>query len=308
MKNRKFLALLTALITLGGITTLTSCSGTNDNTYVIENHYDDSTKNDIPSDAVNQVMFAYSESVDVTFRTELKLNEEEKTYILTKTIQTALFKNDEGNEVRNYDGGYEFKGSFTGESNDIILSIPTESKYYCYYPTVLNYKSVEKQTQDWVSSTEEPFILTRFNKWYPAKNSGTKEQPVTLNNKSMTFADVKFEEDKPSTPDPTPAPTEKEVKITATGQGGKVLKFYTDKTYEWNEPTRNLKEEGTFLLNEQKQIVLTCSNGTVITSTLDESNNQTIVYAPSTMGGYASALSDTFVLSVGQWGQLTLIK
>lgn len=291
------------------------------NVYTVSKHYDDNSVGDIPSDAVNQVMFAYStEGVNVDFRTTLTLNKEEKTYTLYKQIETPKYTNDEGVEVQNVNAQYEFVGSYTSTSDtELTLAIPTSGKYNCYYPTVLNYQSIEKQTQDWVSSTDYPTLLTRFNKWYPAKNPSTVAQPVTLSGSTMTFGEVTFnttptDDGKKDTSSSSSTPTQEKVaKITAEGTNGSKLAFYEDKTYVWSRKAgnNNLSEQGTWVLNESHQIVLSFISGEetkTFTGTLGEDNSQTIEYIPYSMGGYADQLKDTFTMAVTSWGQLTTIK
>lgn len=290
------------------------------NVYTISKHYNDDNVGEIPTDAVNQVMFAYSETVDVDFKAELTLDVDAKTYTLYKQIVTPEYTDDSGVTMRNTNVQYEFKGSYESTSDtQITLAVPTSGRYNCYYPTVLNYQSIEKQTQDWVSSTDYPTLLTRFNKWYAAKNPSTVAQPVTLSGSTMTFGDVSF-----TTPDNggkddtndssnSGSDEEKTAKITAEGTNGSKLAFYEDKTYAWTRKAGNndLSEEGTWALNASHQIVLTyvASDETkTFTGVLGEDNSQTIEYIPYSMGGYAEQLKDTFTMSVGTWGQLTTIK
>lgn len=277
-----------------------------ENVYSLSVHYDDNNKDQIPSDAVNQVMFAYSETVDVDFKTDLTLDPANKTYELYKQIVTPERELDDGTRGRTFHGQYKFLGSYEGEGNDITLKAPTSGEANIYYPTVLNYQSIEKQTQGWVSFEDEPVYRTRFNDWYPAKLSEATDQKVTLKGNTMEFEGHTI--DNGEEPEPS---EEKTVVISGTGSTlGSTLAFNSDKTYTWSYSVggRDLTEEGSWTLNESNLIVLTYNDNSN-TSVLDaETNNQTIEFTPYSLGGYAAQMKDTFVFSVGQWGQLTLVK
>ena len=289
------------------------------NIYEIKQNYNESNKADMPADAVNYVMFAYStEEVNVNFNTKLTLNKEEKSYVLYKQIVTPETKDEEGNTMVVVNAEYEFKGTYVGDGNELTLKIPSEAKYSCAYPTVLNYQSIEKQTQGWVDVKDAPFILTRFNKWYPAKNSGTLDQNVTLNGKTLTFAEVTFQEETPNEDQPNDEPNEKTPKISVTGNNGAAkLDFFEDKTYTWSREAggNTLSESGDWKFEEGEGVVMTLSitqDGELkgsISSTLDESNNLVIEYIPIVTGGsYAEMLKETFVMAPAQFGQLYIIK
>lgn len=296
-----------------------------DNVYEINKNYNESNKGDMPADAVNYVMFAYStEAVNVNFNTKLTLNKEDKSYVLYKQIVTPETKDEDGNTMVVVNAEYEFKGSYTGDSNELTLKVPSAAKYSCAYPTVLNYQSIEKQTQGWVDVKDAPFILTRFNKWYPAKNPDTLDQNVTLSGKTLTFAEVTFPEDQQSGGDnnqnsqPSGDDTAKTPKISVTGNNGSAkLDFFEDKTYTWSMEAggNTLTESGDWKFAEGESVVMTLSitqDGELkgsIDSTLDESNNLVIEYTPIVTGGsYASMLKDTFVMAPAQFGQLYIIK
>ena len=285
--------------------TTASTQETSSNVYSLSVHYDDSNKDEIPADAVNQVMFAYSDTVDVTFTAKLTLDAENKTYELFKQIQTAEMEQEDGTKARNFDGQYRFLGVYEGEGNDITLKAPTGGEANIYYPTILNYQSIEKQTQGWVSFEDEPIYRTRFNDWYPCKLTEAVDQKVTLKAPTLEFEahEIKGNDE----PEPS---EEKTVVISGNGSVlGSTLAFNSDKTYTWSYSVggRDLVEEGTWALNENNLLVLTYGEN-VNTSVLDAEYNQTIEFTPYSLGGYAQQMKDTFVFAVGQWGQLTLIK
>lgn len=273
------------------------------NSFEVSKHYDNDNKDEIPADAVNQVMFAYSDAVDVTFSAKLTLDEAKGTYELYKQI-LAYGEIVDGEKSANCNAEYIFQGAYEKNGNDLTLKVPTGGKASIYYPTVLNYQSIEKQTQGWVSFDENPTYKTRFNDWYPAKLDEAKDQNVTIKGDTIEFEahEIKTEDD--------PKPTEEKVaKVVVEGSSGGSLSFFEDFTYAWTRSAggRELSEEGTWVINESNLIVLTF-NENVTTGTLDAENAQTIEYTPYSLGGYAEQMKETFVLPVTQWGQLTLIK
>ena len=322
MKSTKLLVL--AGLTMALTTGLVACGNAdkgNDNEFTISKRYTDDNVSEIPADAVNQVMFAYStEAVDVTFNTKLTLDREGSKYVLYKQIVTPETKDEEGNAFQVVNAQYEFKGTFEGSGNDLTLKIPTEARYDCHYPTVLNYQSVEKQTQGWVDVSQAPFILTRFNKWYPAKNLGTLDQPVTLSGKTLTFGEVKFEEpEQPTSSEPEQSSNEPEVKtpkITVeSDDASATLKFFEDKTYTWERQAGEhlLSESGDWKFEENNTMTLSITqDGELkgsVGSTINADNNLIIEYTPIVTGGsYASALKATFTMAPTQFGQLLIIK
>ena len=322
MKSTKLLVL--AGLTMALTTGLVACGNAdkgNDNEFTISKRYTDDNVSEIPADAVNQVMFAYStEAVDVTFNTKLTLDREGSKYVLYKQIVTPETKDEEGNAFQVVNAQYEFKGSFEGSGNDLTLKIPTEARYDCHYPTVLNYQSVEKQTQGWVDVSQAPFILTRFNKWYPAKNLGTLDQPVTLSGKTLTFGEVKFEEpEQPTSSEPEQSSSEPEAKtpkITVqSDDSSSTLKFFEDKTYTWERQAgaNLLTESGDWKFNEDHTMTLSITqDGELkgsVGSTINAENNLVIEYTPIVTGGsYASMLKATFTMAPTQFGQLLIIQ
>ena len=328
MKSTKLLVL--AGLTMALTTGLVACGNAgkgNDNEFTISKRYTDDNVSEIPADAVNQVMFAYStEAVDVTFNTKLTLDKEGGKYVLYKQIATPETKDEEGNPYQVVNAQYEFKGSFEGNGNDLTLKIPTEARYNCHYPTVLNYQSVEKQTQGWVDVADAPFILTRFNKWYPAKNLGTLDQPVTLNGKTVEFGAVTFvDPGQPSSSQPeqssqpadsSSAAEVKTPKISVTSDdSSSTLKFFEDKTYTWERQAgaNLLTESGDWKFNEDHTMTLSITqDGELkgsVGSTINAENNLVIEYTPIVTGGsYASMLKATFTMAPTQFGQLLIIQ
>ena len=121
----------------------------------------------------------------------------------------------------------------------------------------MNYQSIEKQTQDWVDSSENPTILTRFNKWYPSKASTMVDQPVTLSGDTMEFGEVDLSADAEGTPAPEEtqpaesapdenAPTVDENAIIGAVVDGKVINLYADGTYKFVYDKYGITEEGSW--------------------------------------------------------------
>ena len=290
-------------------TSSTSNSSTEaNNTYSITKTYTDENKAEIPEDAVNKVMFAYSDDVNVTFKTELTLDVEAKTYLLYKAIETPPTQTtDTGEKVPTVKAEYKFNGAYTVSGNDYTLAVPTSGQASIFYPTVLNYNSLEKQTSGWVDMETNPVYKTRFNDWYPAKMEEIKDQKVTIEGTTMTFEGHEIKKEGEGEGGET---GEKTAVITVTGEQQSTLTFNTDFSYTWEKEAggNKLSENGTWALNDVNEIILTCGDG-INKSTLNtEDNSQTLEYIPHTMGGYAESLKDTFTMSVGTWGQLTLVK
>lgn len=161
--------------------TSSSKANANEGVYVKEVHYTDDNVGEIPQDAINQVMFAYSEKVDVTFETTLTLDEDNHTYTLYKLIDPAESTDENGETIKSFKGEWEYTGTYEEVSdNEVLLHAPDTGKNNIYYPTALNYGSLEKQTQDWETSEENPEVLKRFNKWYPVVNDEITDQTVTI--------------------------------------------------------------------------------------------------------------------------------
>lgn len=76
--------------------------------FVLSAHYNESTKENIPADAVNRVMFIYGDNADVTFKTELTLDAGKGTHQLYKQIYGA----GEDAETPNCNAAYYFRGSY----------------------------------------------------------------------------------------------------------------------------------------------------------------------------------------------------
>lgn len=294
--------LATALL-CAGTAALSSCGG-GDNVYTIEKTC--TAIEDIPSDAVNYVMFAYGDNPVINFKTTLTLDDEAKTYTLYKLMSTPETEIN-GEMTMTFKGEYEYNGTYTvdsSDSNKIILSVPSSGKYNCFYPTVLNYQSVEKQTQDWVSSEEYPLLLTRFNNWYPAKNASTVEQPVTLSGKTMTFDKVDTsvpetpkgddEENKTESPD-TPSIADENALISAELDGSKVIDLYADGSFKFRYPAYSIVEEGTWTWVSHK-LTLTINDGDSFVASFNASYNLELEYTSKT----TSMIKGTFVFE--NWG------
>ena len=196
--KKKLAMILTAVMALSLVGCSSSDNATSsvegnakDGVYVKEVHYTDDNVIDIPQDAINQVMFAYSETVDVTFATELTLDEKSQTYTLYKLIDPAEMVDENGESIKYFKGEWEFTGTYEMVSDEeVLLHAPESGKNNIYYSTALNYASLETQTQDWVDSDENPEILKRFNKWYPVINDETTDQTVTISaDGSLEFVD-----------------------------------------------------------------------------------------------------------------------
>lgn len=258
-KTKKIAAILVAAtMATAGASLIAACGGGNSE-YTIKQEYTETNKSEIPADMVNQVMFAYSET-NATVETKLTLNDGEKTYTLYKSIITDKTEDETGKMDYAFKGEWEFTGTYTvseSNSNEITLKVPTSGKYNVYYPTVLNYQSIEKQTQDWVSSADYPTLLTRFNKWYPSKAETTVDQPVTLNGDTMIFGEVNLTVDaQPETPDDDDDQSGQqedtsswgidESALVSVGADGKALNFYSDGTYKALYNAYNIQEEGTW--------------------------------------------------------------
>ena len=291
----------------GGNTT----GGTNSYTITVE--YNADNKDQIPEDMVNQVMFAYSDT-NATVETVLTLDSSAMTYILTKTIYTDQIENDEGELDYAFKGEWEFTGSYTVSENDenaVTLAVPTSGKNNIHYPTVLNYQSIEKQTQDWVDSSADPAILTRFNKWYPSKASTAVDQPVTLSGSTMTFGEVNLsvpEEEAPAPADPAPAendPAEAtpaddgvavdENAIIGAVADGKVINLYADGTFQFAYDKYGIVEEGTWTWVEYVFSGET-AGGSTFTAEFNGDYNLAFTYVTDA----SSAITADFVLE--NWG------
>lgn len=313
MKLKRLAVFATAaLAATCALTALTACDGGNgtDDTYTITQAYTSENKSDIPADAVNQVMFAYSDT-NATFETKLTLNAEDSTYTLYKAIVTDKIENDSGEMDYAFKGEWEFYGTYTvseSNSNEITLKVPTSGKTNIYYPTVLNYQSIEKQTQGWVDSTERPELLTRFNKWYPSKASVTVDQPVTLDGTTLTFAEVDLElpeeepgagtEEPEETPGETPeegAPTVDPEALIGAVAGGKVINLYADGTFSFRYDEYGITENGTWTWKDHV-LTLTTGKGTEIVAEFNSDYNLAFTYICDA----SSLITEEFVLV--DWG------
>ncbi len=190
--KKKILALV-GLVSLMGMCACQGAESTGEaaaeNVYTIEVHYTDENKDEIPEDVINSVMFLYAETVDATFTTTLTLDEENGTYVLTKMVDAGE-QEENGETIHPFVGEWEFTGTYEGDGETIVLAAPEEGRTNIQYPTVLNYGSLEPQTQDWVDSTERPELLLRFNQWYPVVNEDVTDQTITLSSDgTMTFED-----------------------------------------------------------------------------------------------------------------------
>lgn len=299
----------------GSNTSNNASSGSNTTTggtdsYTISVVYDAQTKSTIAEDMVNQVMFAYGGGDDgVTVETVLTLDPSAMTYVLTKAIITDEYENEEGEMQRAFKGEWEFTGSYTvsdSDENSIVLLVPTSGKNNIYYPTVLNYQSIEKQTQDWVDSSADPAILTRFNKWYPSKASTVVDQPVTLSGNTMTFGEVDLsapEEEAPAPAENDPAeaaPADDGVAVDESAiigavADGKVINLYADGAYKFEYATYGIVEEGTWTWTEFVFSGET-ANGNTFTAEFNADYNLAFTYVTDA----SSAITADFVLE--NWG------
>lgn len=280
------------------------------NTYTVTVVYTPDTRSEIPGDMVNQVMFAYSnDESNVTVETVLTLDSSAMTYTMTKEIITdKIYENDEGEMDYTFHGEWEFTGSYTvseSDENSIVLKVPTSGKNNIYYPTMNNYQSIEKQTQDWVDSSENPVILTRFNTWYPVKASTAVDQPVTLSGDTMTFGDVDLGGDVEEPPvETTPAddepPADDAPAIDANAligavADGKVINLYADGTYQFAYDKYGITEEGTWTWVEHVFSVET-AGGQTFTAEFNEDYNLAFTYVTDA----SDAITADFVLE--NWG------
>ena len=279
------------------------------NTYTIKVEYTADNKDTIPGDMVNQVMFAYSDT-EATAETVLILDPSAMTYTLKKSI---LAPNPEEEGEYAFKGEWEFTGAYTvsdSDENSIVLKVPTSGKNNIYYPTVLNYQSIEKQTQDWEDNTVNPVIITRFNTWYPVKASTAVDQPVTLNGDTMTFGEVDLGSDAeeppvetaPADDDPAgdnppadDAPTVDENAIIGAVADGKVFNVYADGTYKFEYATYGIVEEGTWSWAEFVFSGET-AGGQSFTADMNEDYNLAFTYVCDA----SSAITADFVLE--NWG------
>lgn len=306
---------LSATIACAGAAALVACGGGDGGTYSYSKTYDASNKGDIPTDMVNQVMFAYSES-EATVTAKLTLDEDKTEYTLYKSIEAKGDAGDGGMSTV-FKGEYEFYGTYDVDGSDakkVTLKIPTSGKTNIWYPTALNYQSIEKQTQDWVTSADRPELLTRFNKWYPAKNAGTVDQPVTLDGKTLTFGDVTItpppsdddddDDDNEGGDDQEPDMSGwglDDNALTAVGAGGKALNFYADGTAKVVYPAYSLGDEGTWAWSTEGQTakVTLVLGGTEYDCPLD-GTSITVEWTCSTV----SMVKETFVLTYSNWSKL----
>ncbi len=288
---------LSAALACSAAAALVACGG-GDKEYSVSKAYTESNKSEIPTDMVNQVMFAYGEEYTLYKYIEANGENEGKP--------TVIFKGE-----YEYYGTYEVDGS---DANKVTLKVPTSGKVNVWYPTVLNYQSIEKQTQGWVTSTDRPDMLTRFNKWYPAKNAGTVDQPVTLDGKTLTFGEVTIdmpdggdgegEGDNNGGDDQEPDMSDwglDENALTAVGAGGKALNFYADGTAKVVYPAYSLSDEGTWTWTTEGQsakltLVL---GGTTYECPLD-GTTITVDWTCSAV----SMVKETFTLTYGNWSKL----
>ena len=298
-----------AVMTVGAMGLISACGGDDDDSssgvYTITVEYTSDNKDDIPSDAVNQVMFAYSDT-EATFNTELTLDSDTMTYTLYKQIITD---EDEDLEDVVFNGQWYFYGSYTVDSDDsdsITLEKPDSGQNSIYYPTVLNYNSIETQTQGWVDSTEDVSLLTRFNKWYPSKASTYVDQPVTLSGSTMTFGDVDLDadtsddssdEDSTSTDDTDTDSdlTWDEDAIIGAVSDGKVISLYSDGTFMFEYSTYSIVEYGTWTW-ENYTLTVTTAGGNVSVAEFNSDYNLEFTYVTDA----SSYITATFVLE--DWG------
>lgn len=179
--------ILTATMALIAAGSLASCSA-KDEVYTINQDYTNDTKADLPKNMVNYVLLAYGSDASCNVNAKLTLKASDKTYTLYKQLVTPEVTDANGNKSVVMNCQYEFSGTYTKSESTVTLAIPSSGRYNVTYPTVLNYQSIEKQTQDWVSSTDYPALLTRFNKWYPYKGTATVESVVTVSGSSFSVA------------------------------------------------------------------------------------------------------------------------
>ncbi|MFA6829991.1 MAG: hypothetical protein WCR67_04750 [Bacilli bacterium] len=273
--NSKFSKLISlcAFLTLscGAASVLASCNAS-ESIYTIEKGYTVSQIKDIPADMVNYVMFAYGDYSDqedsyqvVNVKTTLTLNPSTKTYELYKMIDTPKVHETDDGMVSTYTGEYYFNGIYEeADKTNITLKTPTSGKYSAFYPTVLNYQSVEKQTQGYVQSTDYPTMMTRFNNWYPQKNTSAVDQGIVLSGKTMTFGSVTMpsDDDKTSTSASTEESTEASTStelpegvILSATDTGKTMNLNKDGTYDFTYSAYNVTEKGTWTWKEYKLTV-----------------------------------------------------
>ncbi len=310
MKTKRLVLVLVAIavaFAAFAVVGLTACGG-GANEYAITKAYNADNKSEIPTDAVNQVMFAYSDT-NATFDTKLTLDSSAFTYTLYKSITTDKIEMDDGTKDYAFKGEWEFKGTYTvseTNANEITLKVPTSGRYNCYYPHVLNYQSIEKQTQDWVDSTDYPALLTRFNKWYPSKAAKTVDQPVTLDGKTMTFGEVDLtvtgdggegggEGGSSSQPEDPNAPKVDANAIIGAVSEGKVISLFADGTYKFEYPQYNITETGTWTWVSHV-LTITTAKGTEITASFNADYNLAFEYVTDA----SNMIKANFVLE--NWG------
>jgi hypothetical protein len=286
-KSSRKVFLLSALA-LASSLALVACGNEENNVFEKSASYTQANaKTDVPTDCVNYVMFAYSTSdFNVVISSKLTLDRSANTYTLYKLIEASAY-NDSSVMADTFKGEYEFSGSFKkNDSKSYTLVAPTSGRYNCYYPTVLNYKSVEKQTQGWVASTDYPELMTRFNKWYPAKNGGVVDQLVTLDGTSLAYGDVSIpttssSADSGNTSSGTVSSSTGTSSSTASGissqdentiayaeDSGKTITLHKDYTYTWTYSAYSLSENGTWAWANYT-LTTTTPKGTVSNATVD---------------------------------------
>jgi hypothetical protein len=171
-----------ALVAAGS---LASCAA-KEEVYTITKDYTSANKADMPKDMVNYVLLAYGSDPSCNVNAKLTLKNSDKTYTLYKQLITPEIDDGNGNKMVVMNCQYEFYGTFSKSDSTITLTAPTSGRYNVTYPTILNYQSVEKQTQDWVASADYAALLTRFNKWYPYKGTAAVDSVVTVSGSTFS--------------------------------------------------------------------------------------------------------------------------
>jgi hypothetical protein len=312
-KSNRKVFLLSSLLLAAGLG-LAACGTAENNVFEKNDSYTQANaKTEIPADCVNYVMFAYSTSdFNVVISSKLTLDRKANTYTLYKLAEASAY-NDKSVMADTFKGEYEFYGSFKkNDSKSYTLSVPTSGRYNCYYPTVLNYKSVEKQTQGWVSSTDYPTLLTRFNKWYPAKNEAVIDQPVTLDGTSLTYGEVTMpvtssaaasssaatssvaasSSNAATSADSSASSVDSNV-IAYSEDSGKTITFKKDYTYTWTYDAYKLSEAGTWSWANYT-LTTTTPKGVVSSATV---NSEDYHIHLSFVPDVSSQISCTFVIT-----------